>query len=278
MIGSWYLFAGKAILGALTVNEFIERAMNRPIVETFAPIDTISIVVPSFNEEQFIENTLKSINSQSIINDFPEYFETILVDSGSTDDTVALAEPYVDKIITTDIRGKLTARNLAMKYVSGNIVVSVDSDTYYPPYWLNTLLEPFNNINGPNYNSDIIAVVGSTYDAGIPFMPTQIRNIVEMFDRNIIHPTQMVGRNSAFTKMSFYLSGNFDESVNQMDVDEMVREEEQEFGLRLSKLGKIVFKMNANCIHLGGEKIGCRIGTANKDYCSSKGISIERFG
>ena len=55
--------------------------------------------------------------------------------------------------------------------------------------------------------------------------------------------------------MGFYLSGYFDESINQMNVYEMVREEEQEFGPRLSKFGKIVFKMNANCIHLWRKKL-----------------------
>ena len=39
MVGSEYLL--KVILGALTINEFIERAMNRPVVETFVPIDTV---------------------------------------------------------------------------------------------------------------------------------------------------------------------------------------------------------------------------------------------
>lgn len=278
MFGLSNLHVGAFILGTLTANELIERAMNRPTIETFTPVDTVSIIVPSFNEEQFIEKTLESIRSQTIINAYPNYFETILVDSGSTDDTVALAEPYVDNIIITDIRGKLTARNLAMEYASGNIIVSVDSDTLYPPYWLNTLLEPFNNIDSPNYDSNVIAVVGSTYDAGIPSVPIEIRNVLEMFDRKIMNPTQMVGRNSAFLKLGFYLSGKFDESINQMNVEEMIKEEEQNFGLKLSKFGKVIFKFNANCIHLGGEKIGCRIGTANQDRCLSKGISIERFG
>jgi len=271
-------FGLSALLGTLTINGFIERGMNNPDIETYKPIDTVSIIVPSFNEELFIKKSLSSIRGQSIINEYPEYFETILVDSGSSDNTVNIAENYVDRIITTKVRGKLTARNLATLHSRGNIIVSVDSDSYYPPFWLNTLLEPFNNILDLNYNPNIIGVVGSTYDPYIPGIPVLIRNFAEILDRKIIHTNQVIGRNSTYWKHNFYQIGQFNESINQMNIKEMIKEEEYEFGDKLSKLGRIKYKLNANCIHLGGKKIGCRIGTSNKEFCKSTGISIERFG
>lgn len=262
------------VLGTLTVSGFIERDMNNPYVDTMKPVDTVSIIVPSFNEEQFIKKSLSSIRGQSIIQEYPEYFEVLLVDSGSEDRTVELATQYVDKIITTTVRGKLTARNLAIDHAKGNIIVNVDSDSYYGPFWLNTLLKPFNNLEYDN----LACVVGSTYDQSIPGIPTPIRNIAEWVDRNILSPQRIVGRNSAFWKHSFYLSGKFNETINQMNVDDMLQEEEYGFGKKLSKLGKIVFKMNANCVHLGGQRIGCRLGTGNRDMCEKYGINIERFG
>ncbi len=271
-------FALPTFLGALTVNGFIERAMNNPDIDTFKPIDTVSIIVPSFNEEKFIKKSLSSIRGQSILNEYPEYFEIILVDSGSSDNTVPIAESYIDRLITTKQRGKLTARNLATLQSNGNIIVSVDADTYYPPFWLNTLLEPFNNIDSSTYSNKISGIVGSTYDANIPGIPIPIRNFSEIIERKLIHPLRMFGRNHAYWKHQFYQTGIFDESINQMNNKEMIQEEEHNFGLRLSKIGKIVYKLNANCIHLGGERIGCRLGTANKDYCNTQGISIERFG
>lgn len=267
-------WAISGILGTLTVNGFIEREMNRPDIETVEPIVNVSIIVPSFNEEPFIKKCLSSIRGQSIIQEFPQYFELILVDSGSTDNTVPIAEPYVDRIITTTVRGKLTARNLAIDQAKGNIVVNVDSDSYYGPFWLNTLLKPFNYLEYDN----LVCVVGSTYDPHIPGIPTPIRNIAELIDRNILSPKRIVSRNSALWKHSVYLVGKFDETINQMDVHEMMKEEEYLFGEKLSKLGKIVFKMSANCVHLGGQRIGCRIGTGNRDICEKYGINIERFG
>lgn len=262
------------ILGTLTANGFIEREMNRPDIETVEPIDNVSIIVPSFNEEPFIKKCLSSIKGQSIIQEYPQCFELILVDSCSKDKTVELAEPYVDKIINVPIRGKLTARNLAIDQAKGNIIVNVDSDSYYGPFWLNTLLKPFNNLEYDN----LMCVVGSTYDPHIPGVPTPIRNIAEWADRNILSPKRIVSRNSALWKHNVYLVGKFDETINQMNVHEMMKEEEYLFGEKLSKLGKIVFKMNANCLHMGSERIGCRHGLINQNKCTRYGIGIERFG
>ncbi len=266
------------VLGTLTINRFIEREMNNPNIETFKPIDTVSIIIPSYNEEKFIKKSLSSIRGQSILQEYSEFFETILIDSGSTDNTVPLAESYVDKVIQTKTRGKLTARNLATLQSNGNIIVSVDSDCYYPPFWLNTLLEPFNNISDPNYNPNISGVVGSTSDPYIPGIPMLIMNFKEILARKILDPNKMIGRNSAYYKHVFYQTGLFNENVNQMDVTAMVKEEEQDFGTRLSKIGNVKFKLNANCIHLGGERIGCRLGTLNKEICKPKEIGIQRFG
>lgn len=61
-----------------------------------------------------------------------------------------------------------------------------------------------------------------------------------------------------------------------MNVHDMIKEEEYGFGEKLSKL-KIVFKMNTNCVHLGSERIGCRLGTVKNDVHKNYEIIIERF-
>ena len=270
-------FGVSAILGILTTSGFIKREMDNPYIETYEPIDKISIVVPSFNEEPFIRKSLSSIRGQSIIQEYPDNFQIILVDSGSKDKTVEFATPYVDKIINVPRRGKLTARNIAIDQSDGNIIVSVDSDTYYGPFWLNTILRPFNDIHNLHYDPNIVCVVGSTYDPYIAGIPTPIRNIAELIDRTILNPKRVVGRNSAFWKHHYYKVGRFNENINQMNVDKMIKEEEYDFGEKLSKFGRVIFRMNANCVHLGGQRIGCRLGTENKTTCDKYGISIERF-
>ena len=258
------------ILGTFATANITERHMGNFDTDIQRPIDTISIIMASYNEEYAIELATSSIREQSIIQEYPKDFEFILVDSGSTDKTVELAEPFVDKVIIAP-RGKLTARNIATARAKGNIIVSADSDSYYPYHWLNTLLKPFNG-------QSTAGVLGSTLDYSIPNYPGQVHTVFyNIFDRMIIHPKQMPGRNCAYWKHLFYLSGRFNESVNQFNIDSMLKEEEEDFGLRIAKFGKIVFKLNASCIHLGGRRVACRLGLESRISCKRYGIGIDRF-
>lgn len=263
------------ILGTLTVNSFIERAMDNPHLETFKPVDNTSIIIPCFNEERFIKKTLQSINGQSIINEYPEYFEIILANNNSTDNSVDIAEAYTDKIINVTQKGKLCARNQGILHSKGNIIVAADADIYYPPFWLNTLLEPFNNIESQSYNPTISGSSGSIYNPSIPGIPVQLYNISQYINKTIFDTTNMSGANSAFWKHKYYQIGRFNTTINQMNIKDVHQEEEKGFGKRLSIIGSIVFKLNAKCIHLGGERTGCRIGSTDKKLCN--GIGIERF-
>ncbi len=266
------------VLGTLTVNGFIEREMNNPDIETFEPIDTVSIIVPAFNEEPFIKKSLSSIKGQSIINEYPEYFEIILVDNNSTDRTVEIGSKYADKVIINPIKGKLTSKNLGIYNSKGNIIVSADADCYYPSFWLNTLLEPFNNIDSVSYDPHISGSSGSIYNPYIPGIPSPLYNISQYMNKTFVDKTNMSGANSAFWKHRYYQIGKMNDNIDQVNIGEMHQEEEINFGRNLSKMGKIVFKLNASCIHLGGKRTGCRIGSTDKKYCTDQGIGIQRFG
>jgi glycosyltransferase involved in cell wall biosynthesis len=269
-------FAISGILGTLTVNGFIEREMNNQDIETLDPIDTVSIVIPSFNEEAFIKRCLSSIKGQSILQEHEDMFEIILVDNNSTDKTVEIGSRYTNKTIINPIKGKLVSRNLGISVARGNIIVAADADCYYPPFWLNTLLEPFNNLNG--IYDHISGTSGSIFNPNIPGIPSPLYNISQYLNKKFVDMTNMSGANSAFWKHKYYQIGRFNENINQMDIGNMHQEEEINFGKNLSKLGEIIFKLNASCWHLGGSKTGCRIGSTSKDICDSYGIGIQRFG
>lgn len=259
------------IFGTLAASSVIEKSMKSYDTDIIPTIDTVSIIIPSYNEESFIETAILSLRDQSIIHNYPHSFEFILVDSQSTDKTIQIARPYVDKIIMSP-RGKLTARNIAIDSANGNIIVSVDADTFYPYHWLNTILKPFRNSEYQN----VVGVNGSTIDKSIIGVPGPIRNILEFVDI-IRYPNKMLGRNSAFYKHAYYMAGRFDESINQFNMQNMVAEEEIGFGERLSRIGRVVHKINASCIHLGGQKIACRWNFENKDTCAPYGFGKERF-
>lgn len=255
------------ILSGVMLSGIIENIMTNYDTDIQPPPSSVSIIMPAYNEEMFIEKSASSIRYQSLLIRYPEYFEFILADNGSTDDTPNLAKAFVDKVIFTP-KGKLTARNIATRLATGNIIVSVDADIYYPYYWLNTLLKPFQD-------PQVVAISGTILDYSIPGIPGPMRSFIGGFYK-LAHSTKIYGGNGAYYKDAFHAVGGFDENINQFDIKQMLEEEETKFGTKLTRLGKVVLKFNACCIHLGGQKIACRIGTSHKN-CEQHKFGIERF-
>lgn len=230
----------------------------------------ISIVMCSLNEADNIGMSLQSIRNQNYIGNY----ELILVDSGSTDNTILLASQYCDHILNSP-KGKLTARNIGTQYARGDIIVSVDADCYYPENWLDNLIKPFQE-------EGVIAVRGRTIHDDNTFAWNRMWTLFEDISMKIVHPNRMPGRNCAYYKDMFYYVGGFDEEVNQFVVEEMMQEEEIGFGNRLSQAGKIVYQEDAICYHkhLGEDKMLCRALVKIPGYkgeCNKYGIGKERF-
>ena len=100
-----------------------------------------SIIIPVYNEEKTITNCLKSLLSQSY-----KDFEIIIVDDGSTDDTLAKVDKIkgskVTKIIYQEHQGPALARNKGAKEASGQILVFVDADMEFEKNFLQNLTKP----------------------------------------------------------------------------------------------------------------------------------------
>jgi glycosyltransferase involved in cell wall biosynthesis len=86
----------------------------------------ISAVVPARNAEHWIESCLAAIRANSPA-------EVILVDGGSTDRTVELARPWIDKVIDDGGAGVAAARMMGVVSASQPWVVLVDADVVLPP-------------------------------------------------------------------------------------------------------------------------------------------------
>jgi glycosyltransferase involved in cell wall biosynthesis len=99
-----------------------------------------SIVIRAYNEEKHIGRLMQGIARQTLTD-----VETILVDSGSTDRTVAIAEEYGARVVRITPEGFTFGRSLNMGIESarGDLVVIVSAHCYpvYPD-WLELLLAP----------------------------------------------------------------------------------------------------------------------------------------
>jgi len=92
----------------------------------------ISIVIPSYNKVDYIEETLKSIVSQKYPN-----LEVIIQDGGSTDGTLEIIKRYLDKYPNIFIleskkdNGQVDAINKGLKKATGDILTFINADDYY---------------------------------------------------------------------------------------------------------------------------------------------------
>jgi glycosyltransferase involved in cell wall biosynthesis len=83
----------------------------------------VSVIVPAFNAERWIAETLTSIRAQSY-----SPVETIVVDDGSTDSTVTIAAASGDVVVRTNGAGPGGARNAGLARARGEFIQYLDAD------------------------------------------------------------------------------------------------------------------------------------------------------
>jgi glycosyltransferase involved in cell wall biosynthesis len=93
----------------------------------------LSIVIPTLNSSETLDDCLSSIIAAEIPN---ERFEILVVDGGSTDATLEIARGHSAKILICRERGIGPARNLGLRNAKGEIVCFTDSDCIVEKGWL----------------------------------------------------------------------------------------------------------------------------------------------
>lgn len=107
----------------------------------------VSIITPSFNSEKYIRDTIESILNQTYGN-----VEYIIVDAGSTDNTVDIIKSYEDKFqekgfiykwISESDNGMYDAINKGFKMATGDIFSYINSDDYYFPNTIDNIVKRY---------------------------------------------------------------------------------------------------------------------------------------
>ncbi len=113
-------------------------------------MNNLSIIIPVYNKEKYISQTLESVLAQTYKN-----IEIVIVDDGSKDNTASIIDNYSKKyssvkVIHQENSGVTTARINGIKAASGEWIGFVDADDYVEPEMFETLIN-----NALKYNADI---------------------------------------------------------------------------------------------------------------------------
>jgi glycosyltransferase involved in cell wall biosynthesis len=100
----------------------------------------VSVIIPTYCEEETINGCLKSVVNQNF-----EYgtIESIVVDSHSPDNTRTIAKRNADKVIDLRARGVGKARNEGARSASGQLLLFLDADTYLETNFVSEMYRTF---------------------------------------------------------------------------------------------------------------------------------------
>lgn len=113
------------------------------------PLPKISIITPSYNHGNFIEETINSVLNQN----YPE-LEYIIIDGNSTDNSKEIIKKYEDKLSYWESKsdaGHFDALNKGFKRTTGEIMGWINSDDVYLPWTFKTVSEIFSKFPEVNW-------------------------------------------------------------------------------------------------------------------------------
>lgn len=197
----------------------------------------VSIVIATYNRASFIGKAIESVLDQTY-----DSYEIIIVDDGSTDETLSVVSKYESsriKYIYQENSGRSSARNTALSLIQGEYVAFLDSDDMFLPQKLELQVELLENNPdfGMSYTSARVSdehgneiIKDGAVDGGAYYLATDSGwlhdKIAFYLPVTILLPTVMV-RKDVLKRV-----GGFDESLSRFEDTDLWR--------RISKVTQIV--------------------------------------
>ena len=198
--------------------------------------NSVSIVIPAYNSQETIAQTIESCISQSYETDD---LEIVVVDDGSTDDTAEIIKKRPVRFISQDNNGPAAARNAGWKAASGEIVCFTDSDCVPEEEWVEKIVA--------KYTSDDIGGVGGSYE--IANKESLLAECIhdEIIQKHAATPaeTDFLGSfNVSYRKRVLQEVGGFDESFRRASG------EDNDLAYRVKKAGyRLIFDKETKVAH-----------------------------
>jgi glycosyltransferase involved in cell wall biosynthesis len=222
---------GGKTLVELNALKVFKRSLDRvrnPYEEK-GKIADVSVIMPVFNGAKYIAEALNSVLIQDLA-----HKEVIVVDDGSTDDTVKIAERFVPliRIVRQENRGAAAARNTGVGESSGKYLAFIDADDLWLAGHTSKLLDAI------EADQDCDMVIGALQQFISPELGTAHLHLLreELKTMPGYHPGCMVVKRESFDRV-----GHFNEKLNLAEtVDWFARAQSE--GMKLGKIDEIVYQ------------------------------------
>lgn len=162
--------------------------------------DLISVIVPIYNVEKYLNQCVESIVAQTYHN-----LEIILIDDGSLDQSGKIADEWAIKderimVVHKENGGLSDGRNWGIERAHGSFLVFVDSDDFIHPKMIETLYQTAIEKDAELVWSTFV----ETDEAGVPVEPVS----EEKLDKKLFEMTEMTNSEAC---MQFYMVGRMSE-------------------------------------------------------------------
>ena len=164
----------------------------------------VTIVTPSYNQGQFIEDTIKSVLNQTYKN-----IQYIVVDGASKDNTMEVVERYRDKIdiiISEKDKGQTDAINKGFKLAKGELVGWINSDDMLCPNCVEEIVKLYKQ------NPDGAIFYGSKMD-----IIDSKNNLIKIRDNKIFSREYLLRKDSNVSQQGSFYRRDIVEKVNYLD-------------------------------------------------------------
>lgn len=190
----------------------------------------ISIVIPAYNEEEYLVACLEALAVQQTTRPF----EVLIVNNASTDRTAAIAQQHQARlpllVVDEPQKGRGAARATGFAAAHGDIILSTDADTVVPPSWVEGMVAHFDN-------PSIVAVSGTCYIADLPVWKNIIFNVLQptamKLHRFVFGNYWLTGSNFGIRRSAYEASGGFNRALNS--------QEDTQLSFAVRKVGAITY-------------------------------------
>jgi len=160
----------------------------------------VSVYVPAYNAERYIEESLKSVLNQSYPID-----KIIVVDDGSTDRTFEIASRLCANVIRHDKnRGIAASRNTAVTAIGSEFVASIDADCIAERDWLKESMRHFSDLRVVGVGGRVIEKINSLCDEWRAVNLRQNRGGSEVMPVAFLAGCNTVYRKEALSRAGLY--------------------------------------------------------------------------